>query len=64
MNPVVLAWRVTCFSCGRVLAETTSYQSANGIWVNHKRAHISTYRNNRPVRPKIDLIRLDQELSR
>lgn len=59
MNPVVLRWRLTCFSCGRVLTETDSYQKVNGIWLGHKRAHISSLRNDRPVHPKIELIRLD-----
>jgi hypothetical protein len=62
MKPVVLAWRVTCFSCGRVLAETSSYKSANGIWQAHKRQHVSmSGAMERSVRPKIELIRLDQQ---
>jgi hypothetical protein len=59
VNPIVLRWRLTCYSCGRVLAVTDSYRSANGIWIHHKRAHISSSRNDRLVRPKIELIRLD-----
>ena len=64
MKPVVLAWRVTCRSCGHVLAETTSYKSANGVWIQHKRQHISMSWMTRPVLPQIELLRMDQEISR
>ena len=62
MKPVVLAWRVTCYACGRVLAETTSYKSANGIWTQHKAAHGGLMAER--VRPQVQLIRIDQEISR
>ena len=63
VKPVVLAWRVTCFACGRVLAETTSYKSANGIWTQHKNAHARAdrpgFRPAEPVRPRVELIRIE-----
>ena len=68
MKPVVLAWRVTCFACGRVLAETTSYKSANGIWTQHKNAHASLSKawaierdHARGIRPLVELIRIEGE---
>ena len=62
MKPVVLAWRVTCYACGRVLAETVSYKSANGIWTQHKNAHAGqgkAWAIERVVRPYVELIRIE-----
>ena len=58
MKPVVLSWRVTCFACGRVITETTSYKRANGIWIQHKNAHAGL---GKVIRPQLELIRIEGE---
>lgn len=65
MKSIVLAWRVTCFACGRVLVEeATSYRSASGIWTQHKNAHASQSKSwaiERLVRPLVEIVQTKRE---